>query len=137
MTQRGKPRPDMTERRTYQCGDRFADEGQPPGTPIKIGVSGMQQGPDLSAALSVQSLGTDPSSRLPSIELHLTSQAWSSSGQRGRDSQPCLVFLRSFSEKPRGLNTLKASAAKDKWVFHSSKTLLAGIYCARKSQDGN
>lgn len=29
---------------------------------------------------------------------------------------------------------MKVSKAKDKWIFHSSKTPLVGIYCVLKSQ---
>lgn len=66
---------------------------------------------------------------------HFTSKTLSSSGQRGHDSQPFLFpFQGAFSEKPGGLN-LKASVAKDKWVFHSSKTPLVGINCTLNSQE--
>eukprot|EP00069_Balaena_mysticetus_P013600 bmy_08249T0 len=39
---------DMIDHCTYRCRDRFADEGQTPGTLIKRGLVGMYQGPDFS-----------------------------------------------------------------------------------------
>lgn len=66
---------------------------------------------------------------------HFTSKTLSSSGQRGRDSQPFLFPSQgAFSEKPGGLN-LTASVAKDKWVFHSRKTPLVGMNCTLESQE--
>lgn len=67
---RGKKTPlDMIDHHTYQCQDRFADQGQPPGTLIKRGLLGMYQGPDSSVGVSGQDVGIDSSSYLPNREL--------------------------------------------------------------------
>ena len=93
---------DVSDQHTYQDRDRFAGEGQPPGTLIKRGLLGMSEGPDFSVGVSGQDVRIDSSSYFPrkrtmlpiSYCKHFTSKALSSSGQRGRDSQPCLFLFQ-------------------------------------------
>lgn len=68
-TRKEKTPLDMIDHHTYQYRDRFADEGQPPGTLIKRGLLGMYQGPDFSVGVSGQDVGIDSYSYLPSREL--------------------------------------------------------------------
>ena len=104
----------------------------------------MYQGPDCRVGVSGQHVSIDSPSYLPSRELCyqlatvniLPQRPWALLAQEVMIHSPASCFFKvlSLSEKRAGLNTPKASEAEDKWVFHSSKRPLVGIYCPLKSQ---
>ena len=59
----------MIDNSTYWSRDRFADEGQPPGTLIQKGLVGMYQGPDFRVGVSGQHVSIDSPSYFSSREL--------------------------------------------------------------------